>query len=48
MLIHSQKKQRKNYEENKYYTDDSVYADKKLFESRLKELETKIQRLVYG
>jgi len=42
MLSYSQKKQRKNYEENKYYTDDSVYADKELFESRLKELETKL------
>ena len=30
------------YEENKYYTDESVYSNKELFESRLKELKRKI------
>jgi len=33
--------QQKIYEENKYYTGDDVYSDKKLFESRMKELEAK-------
>ena len=37
--------QKKNYDENKYYTGDSVYADKVLFENRLMELKTKISNL---
>ena len=35
--------QKKLYEENKHYTSDDVYSNKKLFESRIKELENKIQ-----
>ncbi|MCL2148155.1 MAG: hypothetical protein FWH47_02335 [Methanomassiliicoccaceae archaeon] len=31
-----------DYNENMYYTDDSVYSDKALFEARLKELEARI------
>ena len=41
----SVKEQRKRYEENKYYTDDDVYADKELFEARFMELEARIASL---
>jgi len=42
MLSCDLEEQKKRYEENKYYTDESVYFDKELFEIRLKELEIKI------
>ena len=36
------KKPEPTYEENKYYTDELVYNDKKVFESRLNDLRTRV------
>ena len=38
------KKPEPTYEENKYYTDESVYKDKQLFDSRLAELRTTVEK----
>jgi hypothetical protein len=38
------KKPEPTYEENKYYTDELVYKDQKLFDSRLIELRTEVEK----
>jgi hypothetical protein len=38
------KKSEPTYEENKYYTDESVYKDQQLFDSRLTELRTIVEK----
>lgn len=38
------KKDEPTYKENKYFTDEIVYKDKKLFEERLKELRTEVEK----